>query len=500
MARGVFLLDGQNHFLNIIFKASPVQDYYLGLMTNVVNPDVTDQLGSGITEVTGTDYARILLTRDTDWLVVGPLAESLAKIFTVGAGGWIACNGFFIAETLAGNDAILAQVFNLSMQGDYLEGEEIEVISDIQFIDSTETCRDPALAPVAYFRWKSVTGSTFDTLPIPYEDRGDVYLKDYSTNDPTSWLWEIYNFSTLEWDVLGYTQNITNADLSNPDWLLVDGTDYHYDIRLTATNAMGSDTTYNSLHLNEPAPIASYFNWRDSNYDVHGDYRGAAFHQGYLPSKSYAYAIDLYPVYDMSHGSISNIAWSIYNWDTLSWDVFNVGTHYPIYQDLSNANWNKPVLGNPYQMTIRMYIVFSDLSVETIDQTFDLNGPIGGLCDFQWKESAGSVFQNSQVLSYALASSMDFKSFVMETTPTDWVWEVYNYDTTSWDIFSYIENPVLMDLSNANYIDNPLAPQLTIKLSVTGITPSSSLTATRTIAMIPVPVSEDFDLGYTELI
>jgi hypothetical protein len=137
-------------------------------------------------------------------------------------------------------------------------------------------------------------------------------------------------------------------------------------------------------------------------------------------------------------------------------------------------------------MLIRMDITFSDATSETIDQTFDLNAPIV-MCDFQWKETAGSVFQNSQVLSYALASSMDFKSFVMETTPTDWDWQIYNYDTSSWFSFSYIEHPTLMDFSSPSFIDDPLAPELTIKLSVTGINPSSSISATRTIAMIPVP-------------
>jgi hypothetical protein len=140
MARGIFLLDGQNHNLNVLFKNTPVQNYYLGLTTNLVNPGVNDQIGSGITEVAGTDYARILLTRDTDWTVIGPLAESVVKIFNVGPGGWLQCNGYMVCLTPGGNDAIFAQAFPPAMQGDYVESDEIEVDIDIQFLDTTQSC------------------------------------------------------------------------------------------------------------------------------------------------------------------------------------------------------------------------------------------------------------------------------------------------------------------------------------------------------------------------
>jgi len=143
MARGILLLTGQNHLLNVTFKTTPVQNYYLGLMTNLVNPGVNDQIGSGIIEVTGTDYARILLTRDTDWLVAGPLAESVIKIFNVGPGGWLQCNGFMVCLTASGNDAIFAQPFPAEMQGDYVESDELEVNVDIQLLDYSQSCDAP---------------------------------------------------------------------------------------------------------------------------------------------------------------------------------------------------------------------------------------------------------------------------------------------------------------------------------------------------------------------
>jgi hypothetical protein len=169
MAKGILLNDGQNNFLNILFKTLPPQNYYLGLMTNATNPTVTDQIGSGITEVTGTNYARLLVTRDTDWTVAGPLAISGIKIFNVGTGGWLQCNGFILCETLAGNDAVLAQAFPVAMQGNYDEDEEIEIDMNIMLRDSSESCDTPPAppVPVADFEWRNHdTGGDYGKEPI----------------------------------------------------------------------------------------------------------------------------------------------------------------------------------------------------------------------------------------------------------------------------------------------------------------------------------------------
>lgn len=140
MARGVLLLDGQDHFLSVLFKTLPVQDYFLGLMTNTVNPAVSAQIGSGIAEVTGAGYSRVPLIRDTDWTVLNGLAESVIKIFNVGPGGWDDCNGYILCTALTGNNAIMAQAFGPEMQGFYNEAEEIEVAINMRLLDTTETC------------------------------------------------------------------------------------------------------------------------------------------------------------------------------------------------------------------------------------------------------------------------------------------------------------------------------------------------------------------------
>lgn len=170
MSRGILLLTGQNHILNVLFKLTPVQDYYLALMTNLVNPGVNDQIGTGITEVTGAGYSRILLTRDVDWIVAGPLAESIVKIFNVGPGGWLNCNGFMICLSPVGNDAILAQKFPADMQGNYDESDEIEVNVDIQLLDYTQQCTDPVPEPPeADFEWRDHDWQEHD------DPRGDAF-------------------------------------------------------------------------------------------------------------------------------------------------------------------------------------------------------------------------------------------------------------------------------------------------------------------------------------
>jgi len=140
MARGILLLDGQTHFLNVLLKTLPVQNYYMGIMTNLVNPAVSAQIGSGITEITGTGYSRLVITRDTDWTVLNGLAESVIKIFNVGPGGWNNCNGYIICSSASGNNALIAQAFSPDIQGNYVETEEIEVSVNLRLLDTTETC------------------------------------------------------------------------------------------------------------------------------------------------------------------------------------------------------------------------------------------------------------------------------------------------------------------------------------------------------------------------
>jgi hypothetical protein len=136
---GVLLNSGKNDIVGVYFKSTAVHsNLYLGLMNETSSPALTAQIGSGITEVTGTGYARIPIVRGTDWTIVNNLATAAAKTFTIGSGGWTAVNGYFIAISSDGADAIIAEAFAPQRQGDKLEGDTVEVIAEYEQKDSSE--------------------------------------------------------------------------------------------------------------------------------------------------------------------------------------------------------------------------------------------------------------------------------------------------------------------------------------------------------------------------
>src|SRR5690606_11680857 len=135
----ILLNNGQTHFLAVLFKSTAVQDYYLGLMTATSNPTIPQQIGSGITEVTGTGYARITLTRDTDWTASGTaIVTSAQKTFTVGAGGWTSVNGYFVATASTGNNAIFAEAFACAQQGSKVAGDTVKITVVFDLKDASE--------------------------------------------------------------------------------------------------------------------------------------------------------------------------------------------------------------------------------------------------------------------------------------------------------------------------------------------------------------------------
>lgn len=133
---GIVTLDGKNHFLEVLFKSTAAQNYYLGLMKqgNIDADTVTDydiQIGDGLTEVTGTGYARQLLTRNSEWTVASGVATAAMKTFTVGAGGWSDVKGYFIAGSESGADAYIAESFPSGQQGAKTESSQVRVTAVI---------------------------------------------------------------------------------------------------------------------------------------------------------------------------------------------------------------------------------------------------------------------------------------------------------------------------------------------------------------------------------
>ena len=128
--------------MDVIFKNVSPGNLYLGLMEEgsfAAPGDLPDNVGTGITEVTGTGYARILITRDTDWTRTSQTVTTNApKEFTVGAGGWSNVRGYFVATTLATATAIWAESFPLAQQGNKVAGDKIRITPSYTQKDDSE--------------------------------------------------------------------------------------------------------------------------------------------------------------------------------------------------------------------------------------------------------------------------------------------------------------------------------------------------------------------------
>ena len=140
MPGGCILNFGQAHITAILFKNTAVQNYYLALITNTVNPALDKQIGDGITEVSGTGYGRILLTRNTDWTQVAAKATAVFKEYTAGSGGWADVNGYAVCLSATPNtaDAIFAEAFDPLDQGTKPAGRKVQIICEYEQQDTSE--------------------------------------------------------------------------------------------------------------------------------------------------------------------------------------------------------------------------------------------------------------------------------------------------------------------------------------------------------------------------
>jgi hypothetical protein len=82
--------------------------------------------GNGLTEVTGTGYARITLTGGS-WSISGDTGTYAQQTFTVGAGGWTNVRGYAICSASSGSNVLWAESFPVSDQGNKSESDPIRV-------------------------------------------------------------------------------------------------------------------------------------------------------------------------------------------------------------------------------------------------------------------------------------------------------------------------------------------------------------------------------------
>tara|TARA_R110002051_G_scaffold322473_2_gene413058 strand:+ start:109 stop:525 length:417 start_codon:yes stop_codon:yes gene_type:complete len=137
---GVIHTLGQNYVRDLVFQGAIQGDLYLGLMEEGAVRPVSATLNSGVTEVTGTGYSRILIANNADWLdTIDGRAEHVEKTFNVGSGGWNNVRGWFLINAASGAGAVLfSEIFPAVEQGNQLEGVAIKIKTAIRFKDVTQ--------------------------------------------------------------------------------------------------------------------------------------------------------------------------------------------------------------------------------------------------------------------------------------------------------------------------------------------------------------------------
>ncbi len=94
------------------------------------------------------------------------------------------------------------------------------------------TVSDRTIAPVADFGANQTSGN----IPLP------IKFTDFSKNTPTMWVWEFGDGGT--------------SNLQNPDYLYTKSGVYN--VRLTAANSVGINSTQKNAYINSTAPVTTY--------------------------------------------------------------------------------------------------------------------------------------------------------------------------------------------------------------------------------------------------
>lgn len=123
--------EGENRMLNIMFGATAVENYYLGLYKDVAEPGESDGI-SEITEVTVADgYARIVLTRGSWASITADLATYAEQTFTASGGDWGDVTGAFLTEGASG-DTLLISVQHFASARPMNDGDQLKVTPKVR--------------------------------------------------------------------------------------------------------------------------------------------------------------------------------------------------------------------------------------------------------------------------------------------------------------------------------------------------------------------------------
>jgi len=138
---GLFLNFGRNKDQQVKFEGvvAPTS-LFVRLITDETIA-LTENFGSGLTEVTGEDYAAKELSLGVagDWTISGDLATGNEVEFAVPTGHtWSNVRGYAISETADGNNAHYAELFPAGRQGDKVGPDVIKIIPKFRLICTTQ--------------------------------------------------------------------------------------------------------------------------------------------------------------------------------------------------------------------------------------------------------------------------------------------------------------------------------------------------------------------------
>jgi len=131
--------EGENRVAKILFMATAVEDYRMGLYKNVAEPSEAATCAAltttaGITEpavVGAGGYERKVLTRGV-WSTTGSVAAYSQQTFTAVGASWGSVYGYFITTASAGTAGVLMAVETFT-DGPYTinDGDSVKVTPSI---------------------------------------------------------------------------------------------------------------------------------------------------------------------------------------------------------------------------------------------------------------------------------------------------------------------------------------------------------------------------------
>lgn len=126
---GILLASGQSYVISSMkyYIDNVSSGLYIGLMTNTTTPSEGSQIGTGITEISPTSgYSRQLISSWTATAGTDPTLSGSTATFNV-SGTWSNVEGYFVAVTSSGINALWAEVFPAGNGGTKYNGEKILV-------------------------------------------------------------------------------------------------------------------------------------------------------------------------------------------------------------------------------------------------------------------------------------------------------------------------------------------------------------------------------------